>query len=83
MENSKPNTDAPEFTALEFRLGLISQETETRMRIAELAAQLLQVTTMTNSATMATYMSIYRELCNEILEPLMAAKEDDVVPKMQ
>jgi hypothetical protein len=81
-ENNKAVETTNEITPMEFKLGLVSQETEIRMRIAELAAQLLQITTPApGSATMKVFTSIYRELCNEILNTLLEAKED-VVPKV-
>lgn len=83
MEETKPVVETNEISPMEFKLGLVSQETEIRMRIAELAAQLLQITSpVIGTANMDTYMSIYRQLCNEILTTLIEAKED-VVPKVQ
>ena len=73
---------------MEFKLGLVTQETETRMRIAELAAQLLQLTSMGGVVTMTAFIAIYRELCNEILETLIVTKDEvikdqNVVPPVQ
>lgn len=78
--DTKETTD-PALDMLDYKMGLISQETETRMRIAELAAQLLQITAP-GTGTMITYMSIYRELSNEILDTLLTAKTN-VVPELQ
>jgi hypothetical protein len=54
---------------MEYKVGLITHEVETRMAIAELAANLMQATAP-NDMTMERFMTIYRELSNEILEPL-------------
>ena len=76
------NTATPEVkdVMMDYKMGLISQETETRMRIAELAAQLLQITAA-GAGSMEKFMSIYRELSNEILETLLTAKTN-VVPEL-
>jgi hypothetical protein len=55
---------------LEIKYSLVHLEVEARMKIAELAATLVNTFCSSTGATMDQYLSIYTELTNTILEPL-------------
>ena len=67
---------------LEIKYSLVHLEVEARMKIAELAATLMNTFYATcGGGTMEQYMSIYTELTNTILEPLEDMK-NNVVSQM-
>jgi hypothetical protein len=66
----------------DIKLALVHQEVDMKMQIAELAAQLIQLTVPGGVVTTKDFFELYNELCNEILESLIEAK-DDVVSQMQ
>lgn len=63
----------------EGKLDLVYLETETRMRIAELAAQ-LSVVPGQQVIDRKQFMETYHEICNEVLTSLIEAKEECGVP---
>ena len=67
--------------SLDLKYSLVHLEVEARMKIAELAATLINTFYSATGGTMEQYMSIYTELTNTILEPLEDMK-NNVVSQM-